>query len=190
MPTQHCVGVGDTDDFLKHMPDGSWRSIFASVAECEAGTSFTLAVTPAGLRRSSTILGPLHPYFVQVISRTTTAPPVGPAIGDVYLVPATGATGAWSGHGNELTQWDGIEWLFRAYPQPSMLGIGDTNDWWKIGSGAGRSAYATLQECRDGTSTITIVNPAGLAYALSNLPDDQDSEIFFMGNFITRSGVF
>ena len=183
MPTQHMVGAADTDDFLKHMPDGSWRSIFATVAECEAGTSTTLAVTPKGLRRSTTITGPLRPYFLQVISRTVTSPPGSPAEGDTYMVPATGAIGAWSGHGSEVTQWDGSAWIFQAYPATSMLGIGDTDDWWKTSAGAGRSAYATLDECRIGTSTVTIVNPAGLAYALAQQPSDLDSDIFFMGCF-------
>jgi len=184
MPTQHMVGVGDTDDFLKHMPDGSWRSIFATVAEAEAGTSTTLAVTPKCLRRYATILGPLWPYFIAVKSRTTSAPPGGPDLGDVYLLPSSGASGAWSGHGDELAQWDGTEWVFRQYPATSLLGIEDTDDWWKTdGAGAGRSAYATLAECREGVSMVTVVNPAGLAYAIANIPSDQDSDIFWMGCF-------
>ena len=184
MPTQHMVGVGDTDDFLKHMPDGSWRSIFATVAEAEAGTSSTLAITPICLRRYASILGPLSPYFIAVKSRITTAPPGVPSLGDTYLVPSTGATGAWSGHGDQLTQWDGTAWLFRTYPKTSMLGISDTDDWWKTAvSGPGRSAYATLDECREGLSTTTIVNPAGLAFVLGNQDDDIDSEVFFMGCF-------
>jgi hypothetical protein len=182
MPTQHMVGVGDTDDFLKHMLDGSWRSIFATVAEAEAGTSTTLAVTPKCLRRYASILGPIWPYFIAVKSRTTATPPVSPTLGDVYMVPSAGATGAWSGHGDELAQWDGTEWLFRDYPPTSMLGIEDTDDWWKTGATAGRSAYATLEECREGTSLVTIVNPAGLAYAIANLPNELDADIFFIGN--------
>jgi Protein of unknown function (DUF2793) len=189
MPTEHMVGVADTDDFLKHMPDGTWRSIFATVAECEAGTSTTLAVTPKGLRRFATILGPLWPYFIAVKSRTVSSPPGSPLLGDVYLVPSSGASGAWSGHGDELAQWDGLAWLFRRYPKTSMLGVEDTDDWWKCdGVGAGRSAYATLDECRIGTSTVTIVNPAGLAFALAQQPDELNSEVFFMGCFLRREG--
>lgn len=184
MPTLHMVGVADTDDFLKHMPDGSWRSIFATIPECDAGTSTTLSVTPAGLNRARSILGPLSPYFIAVKSRTLATPPGSPATGDTYLIPSSGASGAWSGHADQLTQWDGTAWLFRTYPKTSMLGITDTDDWWKTAiSGGGRSAYATIQECRDGTSTTTIVNPAGLAAAINQPGDDLDMEIFFMGSF-------
>jgi hypothetical protein len=47
-----------------------------------------------------------------VFSKTTTTPPASPAIQDIYLVPASGATGAWAGKGNQIAVWSGSEWLF------------------------------------------------------------------------------
>lgn len=47
----------------------------------------------------------------RVLSITTTAPPGSPATGDRYVVPA-GATGAWSGHTNEIATWTGTDWIF------------------------------------------------------------------------------
>ena len=48
---------------------------------------------------------------VSVISRTTTAPPGSPTAGDQYLVP-TGATGAWSGHEDEIATYNNGAWVF------------------------------------------------------------------------------
>lgn len=41
-----------------------------------------------------------------VIDKDLTTPPGAPANGDRYLIPPTGATGAWSGHANKLALWD------------------------------------------------------------------------------------
>lgn len=46
-------------------------------------------------------------------SADTLAPPSAPVSGDRYIVPA-GATGAWSGHANEVAEWDGSAWGFTA----------------------------------------------------------------------------
>ncbi|MBC7162688.1 MAG: DUF2793 domain-containing protein [Immundisolibacter sp.] len=43
--------------------------------------------------------------------RDLTAPPGSPATGDTYI-PAAPATGAWAGHENEATVWDGAAWIF------------------------------------------------------------------------------
>lgn len=51
--------------------------------------------------------------WLPVLSVTTTAPPVGPAIGDAYIVPA-GATGAWAGHDQKLAEWSGSAWRLSA----------------------------------------------------------------------------
>jgi hypothetical protein len=47
-----------------------------------------------------------------VNDNTLTTPPTSPAVDDAYLVPATGATGAWLNHGNEIATWDGSAWVF------------------------------------------------------------------------------
>jgi hypothetical protein len=48
-----------------------------------------------------------------VIQMDLTAPPGGPTAGDRYIV-ATGGTGDWAGHDNEIAEWDGAAWLFTA----------------------------------------------------------------------------
>lgn len=48
-----------------------------------------------------------------VLSRSNSAPPVEPSEGDGYII-ADGATGLWSGHDRELTQWREGAWVFRA----------------------------------------------------------------------------
>jgi hypothetical protein len=46
-----------------------------------------------------------------VIDRDLTAPPGAPDEGHAYLV-AAGATGAWSGHDDQISEWDGSAWQF------------------------------------------------------------------------------
>lgn len=50
-----------------------------------------------------------------VISATVTAPPGSPSLGDVYRVPA-GATGAWSGHTDDIAIYTARGWEFVALP--------------------------------------------------------------------------
>jgi hypothetical protein len=47
-----------------------------------------------------------------VKSRTTTAPPSSPTVGDRYIVPVSGASGAWSGQANKIAEWNGSSWSF------------------------------------------------------------------------------
>jgi len=48
-----------------------------------------------------------------IIERVLTTPPASPADGDCYI-PATGATGAWSGHANDFARWNAVSssWEF------------------------------------------------------------------------------
>jgi len=46
-----------------------------------------------------------------VIDRDLSTPPGTPSTGDRYIVKATG-TGAWAGHDNEITEWNGSSWDF------------------------------------------------------------------------------
>lgn len=48
----------------------------------------------------------------RAISRSLTTPPGSPAEGDVYIVPASGAAGAWSGQANKIAQFYGATWVF------------------------------------------------------------------------------
>ena len=49
-----------------------------------------------------------------VFTRATTAPPSAPAAGDRYLIPHTGATGAWAAHPDAYAAWSGSAWVFAA----------------------------------------------------------------------------
>ena len=46
-----------------------------------------------------------------VVLNQLTAPPVGPTLGDAYLVIAT-ATGAWAGKEKDIATWNGSSWIF------------------------------------------------------------------------------
>lgn len=63
---------------------------------------------------------------VNLISDTLTTPPVTPAWSDVYI-PASGASGAWSGLSGHLVVWNGSSWtdlgLLSSFPAGSRFGI-------------------------------------------------------------------
>jgi hypothetical protein len=59
--------------------------------------------------------------WVAVISATQTAPPASPAFGALYLVPAIGASGAWSGFSNRLVWWAGMAWLPTSAPHGTVV---------------------------------------------------------------------
>lgn len=47
---------------------------------------------------------------LSVISRTLTAPPATPAVGDTYI-PAAAASGAWAGLHGMVVVWSGTAWV-------------------------------------------------------------------------------
>jgi hypothetical protein len=51
---------------------------------------------------------------VAVEDLTRTAPPPSPADGERHVVAASGATGAWAGHGNAIATWQDGAWAFLA----------------------------------------------------------------------------
>src|SRR5690606_26040136 len=59
-----------------------------------------------------------------VISATTTEPPVSPAEGDIYLLPA-GAAAGWAGHEGEFASWQDGGWSFRAPADGWLVYIAD-----------------------------------------------------------------
>lgn len=73
-----------------------------------------------------------------VISTTTTAPPVTPADGDSYLIPGDGtATGAWAGHEGQVADWDADaeEWIFTDVPDNTLVFDETTNSWHNVVGG-------------------------------------------------------
>ena len=184
VPIETMVGVADQDDFWKRIVGGTWRSIFATVAEAAAGASSTLAVTPLDLRRYATILGPLRVPWVAVNSITVATPPGSPTLGDIYVIPP-GATGAWSGLTNYMAQWDGGTWRTLLPPARTVIGCIDTNDT-QFYTGTGwRSFWATPAEALLGQSTVLGITPADLAYVLAHQAsgDELITDLFFYGCF-------
>jgi hypothetical protein len=123
------------------------------------------------------ITGSLRPYFIAVNSATTTSPPGGPSVGDTYLIPA-GATGSWAAHVNQIAQYTGatLGWVYRTFPQQSMVGVPQSDDFYKrTSAGTWRSIFADLSEHLSGTSTTLATNPAGVAAMITAAIDTYDS---------------
>lgn len=58
------------------------------------------------------LLDPTHQYWLRpVIDNVTTAPPVGPAEMDRYIIPAS-PTGAWAGKEGQVATWKGGAWQY------------------------------------------------------------------------------
>lgn len=79
----------------------------ATALETQARNIATKAVHPRGL--IGLIGAGIDFRAVKNVSLTT--PPVGPSVGDAYLV-AFAATGAWSGQAGKIATWDGNAWVF------------------------------------------------------------------------------
>lgn len=62
--------------------------------------------------------------WLPVVSMTVTAPPVAPAIGDTYLVPA-GATGVWAANIGKLAEWTGSAWSYLTPPNGHGISLPD-----------------------------------------------------------------
>lgn len=58
--------------------------------------------------------------WLPVLSVTTAAPPVSPALGDTYVIP-DGASGGWTGHEQKLAIWIGADWAI--VPTKDGLGV-------------------------------------------------------------------
>lgn len=59
-----------------------------------------------------------------VESQTTATPPTSPEIGQVWLIPATGATGEWAGQGNKIALWRN-PWEFFTPEEGSRVWVRD-----------------------------------------------------------------
>lgn len=75
-----------------------------------------------GAHDGSTIVQNLSDWFVSVISRDTSAPPVSPSVGDRYLVPV-GATGVWANYEKHIAEWGGSTWHYVAPYACAHVGI-------------------------------------------------------------------
>lgn len=72
----------------------------------------------------------LRAPWLSVESVSLTAPPSNPVPGAVYRLPPA-PTGAWSGHANELAQWTGVAWVFKAVPLTHLIGDAANRQFWE-----------------------------------------------------------
>jgi len=59
-----------------------------------------------------------------VLDKDLGTPPTFPSVGDRYIV-ASGATGDWSGHENDIAEWNGSSWEFTSPLEGMMTYVKD-----------------------------------------------------------------
>ena len=64
-----------------------------------------------------------------VLDKDLTAPPGSPSLGDRYIV-ANPATGAWSGHENDIAEWDNSQWIFTTPTEGTTVWVEDENTYY------------------------------------------------------------
>jgi ribulose bisphosphate carboxylase small subunit len=86
-----------------------------------------------------------------VLSDALAAPPVGPTVGDRYIVAAA-ATGDWAGHSTHIAQWDGAAWIFST-PQTGwetfVVALGEYRRFLSGAWGARPSNTLTTEQVQD-----------------------------------------
>jgi hypothetical protein len=107
-----------------------------------------------------------------VFSKSTTTPPGTPAAGDRYIVPASGATGAWSAKANNYTVWNGTAWIFVAPLEGWLIEVADEDKWyystgsaWKVHSM--REGAASGRTLAIVSNVVTVDLSLGLAFDLT-----------------------
>ncbi len=99
-------------------------------------------------------------YHLSVKDRNLTAPPGSPAEGDTYIV-ATTATGAWAGHEDDVTVWDGADWVFgtpregwKAWVEDEQTGVVYTDGAWASEAAASVDVGAQLHAADAKTTPV------------------------------------
>lgn len=126
-------------------------------------------------------VNPVDNRTLSVLNFTTTTPPVSPALGDAYLVPA-GATGDWSSHQDDIAKWTRNGWDFeipvigRWLLDEGVIGyLSYTATGWVYGPGARSFGAASIPfsaalgwgarfEVEDQTTTTPPTATKGLRY--------------------------
>jgi hypothetical protein len=94
---------------------------------------------------------------IGVLDKNLTAPPGSPADGDRYI-PATGATGEWSGKDGQIAAWQDNAWMFYT-PRAGWLAYITGEDLFFVHDGADWSAFPAND--LGGTSTLVNETPHG-----------------------------
>ena len=143
IPTAIASGVDGKVRTLGWITNVAWswtpgQKLYVSDATAGAITSTKPSVNPQiiGIAKTATkiliipqlILEKLGAFDPQdsVKDKDLTAPPGGPAEGDRYIV-ATGGTGAWAGHDNDITEWNGTAWIFFTPNEGTWCEVEDEN---------------------------------------------------------------
>lgn len=88
--------VGYLDEFIGNTDSGSGKS--------------TGRATAASIAAQLTINNQLS-TLLPIKSVAISTPPVSPTLGDAYIV-ASGGSGAWASHDDDVAKWNGTEWIF------------------------------------------------------------------------------
>jgi Protein of unknown function (DUF2793) len=82
-------------------------------------------------------------------SRTTTTPPASPAEGEAYIVPASGAVGAWSAHAGKIALYTGGLWTYLTPKEGWRAWIEDLNELYIFSNSAWTAFSNTLSTLDD-----------------------------------------
>lgn len=104
-----------------------------------------------------------------VQSKTVTAPPMTPLPGEAWIVPS-GATGAWSGHTDEIAAWHAGAWAFidpatgwQVFDRDSgTLNIYDGTDWVPVAATGPGLPHLGVNTSADDTNRLAVAGPATL----------------------------
>lgn len=147
----NLAGLGDDDHPQYILVDGS-RAFTGAVS----GVTPTIGSHLATKDYVDSLVQGLD-WQDSVIDRDLTAPPGSPSAGDRYLV-ATGATGDWLGHDNEIAEWTGSSWTFTTPNEGFCTWVEDENvqityngtQWILFGSTTNHTALSNLQGGTEG----------------------------------------
>ena len=130
-----------------------------------------------------------------VKDKDLSTPPTSPSVGDRYIV-ASSATGDWSGHDNEIAQWNGSSWDFTEPLEGMFVFVEDEDklyyyitSWEEFTSGSGdmlKSTYDTdddgivdkAESVDDGTNSATA---ADISSAVSKAHDQNTDQYLDYG---------
>lgn len=146
--------------------------------DASAGYSGYDAVLSAAMKRIDSLLTP------SVKSRTTTTPPGSPSDGDAYIVPGTGATGAWIPYANKYVWYDLNQGIWQAYTP-----TGNSANGWVVYVEDEKRAYRSTGSGWYQISTIHADPVAGIAAAIAALGATGGAVVLHPGDWSSASTI-
>ena len=140
---------------------------------------------------------------LSVTSRVLAAPPVSPAAGERFLVPA-GATGLWAGGDGQIAAWQDGAWNFYA-PRSGWLCwvadegspvVFDGDDWLALDN-TGQAGILGVNTTADATNRLAVASPAtlltheggGHQLKLNKVASGETASILFQDGFSSRAEI-